>query len=92
MAHAPLGRGYLGTSGSDPVGENKKQQKLAEPLLTALEHIEERGSLLGLVSDRAERLSLMKALADQEFVAWNAKAAKYELTSWGRQCRKAPRA
>jgi hypothetical protein len=92
MAHAPLGRGYLGTSGSDPVGENKKQQKLAEPLLTALEHIEERGSLLGLVSDRAERLRLVKALADQEFVAWNAKAAKYELTSWGRQCRKAPRA
>jgi hypothetical protein len=54
-----------------------------------LEHIEERGSLLGLVSDRAERLSLMKTLADQEFVAWNAKAAKYELTSWGRQCREA---
>ena len=72
--------------------KNKKPQKLAEPLLTALEHIEERGTLLGLVSDRAERLSLMKALADQEFVAWNAKAAKYELTSWGRQCREAPRA
>jgi hypothetical protein len=40
------------------VGENKKPQKLAESLLTALEHIEERGSLLGLVSDRAERLMI----------------------------------
>ena len=88
MAHAHLGRGYL-RAVSDAVREEKKPQKLAESLLSALEHIEERGSLLGLVPDRAERLSLMKALADQEFVAWNAKAAKYELTSWGRQCREA---
>jgi hypothetical protein len=88
MAHGTLGRGYL-RAVSDAVREEKKPQKLAKPLLAALEHIEERGSLLGLVSDRGERLSLMKALAEREFVAWNAKAAKYELTSWGRQCREA---
>ena len=88
MVHAPLGRGYL-RAVSDAVREEEKPQKLAKPLLTALEHIEERGSLLGLVSDRAERPSLIKTLADQEFVAWNAKDAKYELTSWGRQCREA---
>jgi hypothetical protein len=74
-------------SGTDVLRENKNAQKLAEPILVALEHIESRGSLLSLVSDRAQRLSLMKALTDQNLVVWNAKAAKYQLTSWARQCR-----
>jgi hypothetical protein len=74
-------------SGTDVLRENKNAQKLAEPILVALEHIETQGSLLSLVSDRAQRLSLMKELAEQNLVVWNAKAAKYQLTSWARRCR-----
>jgi hypothetical protein len=58
----------------------------AEPLLTALEHIEKRGSLLSLLPDRGQRLGLMKALAQQKLVSWNAGAVKYELTGLGQQC------
>ena len=56
-------------------------QASAEPLLTALEHIEKRGSLLSLVPDRGQRLEWMGALTKQRFVRWNAQDAKYELTS-----------
>jgi hypothetical protein len=48
-------------------------QASAEPLSTALEHIEKRGSLLSLVPDRGQRLEWMGALTKQD--------AKYELTS-----------
>jgi hypothetical protein len=48
-------------------------QASAEPLSTALEHIEKRGSLLSLVPDRGQRLEWKGALTKQD--------AKYELTS-----------
>ena len=47
-------------------------QASAEPLLTALEHIEKRGSLLSLLPDRGQRLGLMKALAQQKLDSWKA--------------------
>jgi hypothetical protein len=56
-------------------------QASAEPLLTALVHIEKRGSLLSLVPDRRQRLEWMGALTKQGFVRWNVQDAKYELTS-----------
>jgi hypothetical protein len=61
-------------------------QKLVKPLLAALEHIERQGNLLSLVPDRGERLGLMKALCKETLVAWNATAARYQLTSLGSQC------
>jgi len=33
-----------------------------------------------------------KALTEQKLVAWNVKAAKYELTNWGSECREVSRA
>ena len=41
-------------------------QASAEPLSTALEHIEKRGSLLSLVPDRGQRLEWMGALTKQD--------------------------
>jgi hypothetical protein len=66
--------------------EEKDPQKPADPLMAALDHIEKRGSLLWLVPERAQRLGWMKELTKQKLVAWNAAAAKYELTTLGGQC------
>ena len=52
-------------------------QASAEPLSTALEHIEKRGSLLSLVPDRRQRLEWMGALTKQGFVRWNVLGGEY---------------
>jgi hypothetical protein len=57
----------------------------SEPLVSALEHIEKRGSLLSLAPDRSQRLGLMKALTEHSLVCWSVPSGKYELTSVGRQ-------
>ena len=72
-------------STSDAIREKRGTQKPAEPLSAALEHIEERGSLLWFAPDRTQRLGVMKAMTGKGFVAWNATAGKYELTPLGRQ-------
>jgi hypothetical protein len=59
--------------------------KLAAPLITALEHIETQGSLISLVTDRTQRVGLMKELTAQKLVAWDPRSGKYELTRLGRQ-------
>jgi hypothetical protein len=76
----------LAVSVTDALRETEDAEVSAEPLLTALEHIEKRGSLLSLMDDRRQRLALMTALTPQKLVCWNAPAAKYELTDLGRQC------
>jgi len=73
-------------STSDAIREKRDTQKPAEPPSAALEHIEERGSLLWFAPDRVQRLALMKAMTEKGFVAWNATARKYQLTPLGRQC------
>jgi hypothetical protein len=72
-------------STSDAMRERSGTQEFAEPPPAALEHIEQRGSLLWFAPDRAQRLGLMKAMTEKGFVAWNATAGKYELTPLGRQ-------
>ena len=59
---------------------------MPEVLSGALEHIEERGSLLGFTPDRTQRLGLMKLMSEQGLVVWDKAGAKYELTTFGRQC------
>jgi len=71
---------------ADARREVRNAQAAAEPLLSALAHIEKRGSLLSLVPDRVQRLGLMKALTQHKLVSWNAGAVKYELTGLGHQC------
>lgn len=67
------------------MGETQTTQTPAvEPLFGALDHIAERGSLLWLVPDRAQRLGLMNAIGKQGLVAWNRARGKYELTQAGR--------
>jgi hypothetical protein len=53
---------------ADVIRQTKDAQAFTEPLLTALEHIEKRGSLLSLVPDRRQRLGLMKALTQQKLM------------------------
>jgi siderophore synthetase component len=60
-------------------------QTPVDPIFVALEHIEARGSLLLFAPDHAQRVQLMKVMAEIELVAWNAMAKKYELTPLGRQ-------
>ena len=62
------------------------QESLPEVLSGALEHIEERGSLLWFAPDRTRRLRLMKTMTEQGLVVWNRTVRKYELTTFGRQC------
>ena len=52
----------------------------------ALLHIAQAGHLLSLVSDRAQRVKLMKAMTEQGLTVWNKAGAKYELTAFGRRC------
>ena len=59
---------------------------LAEPLFTALAHIEKQGSLVEFLPDRIHRLRLTKLMAEQKLVAWNHTKKKYELTVLGREC------
>ena len=65
-------------------GGRDAQEPLEEAIPTALEYIDEHGSLVRFVPDRPQRLALMKAMAGQALVVWNKTAAKYELTALGR--------
>jgi len=61
------------------------QNGSGELLRGALDQIDERGSLLRFIPDRARRLELMNALGQQGLAAWNRALVKYELTETGRQ-------
>ena len=67
--------------------ETKDSAKTPTPAVSdALLHIVQAGHLLSLVSDRAQRVQLMKAMTDQGLAVWNKAAAKYELTAFGQRC------
>ena len=60
-----------------------RTHKSAEPLLSALEHLQARGSLLSLVPDRAQRLGLIRAMSRHGLVQWERTLCKYALTALG---------
>jgi hypothetical protein len=61
-------------------------KRSAPAVSDALLHIAQAGHLLALVPEHAQRVKLMKAMADQGLTMWNKAAAKYELTAFGRRC------
>ena len=73
-------------SASDAIRQRRDAQTSLAPILSALEHIEARGSLLSFAHDHARRVRLMKVMTEIELVAWNAVSKKYELTPFGCQC------
>jgi hypothetical protein len=69
------------------VGETQDSAKTSAPAVSdALLHIAQAGHLLALVPDRAQRVKLMKTMAERGLTIWNKAAAKYELTAFGRRC------
>ena len=60
--------------------------KPAEPLLSALEHLQAQGSLLSLVLHRPQRLELIRAMSRQGLVHWDRTLSEYALTPLGQQC------
>jgi hypothetical protein len=69
------------------VREAQGSPKTSAPAVSdALLHIAQTGHLLSLVSNRVQRVKLMKAMTDQGLTVWNKAAAKYELTAFGRRC------
>ena len=60
--------------------------KSAERLLSALEHLQARGSLLSLIPNRAQRLELLRAMSRHGLVQWDRALRKYALTPLGKQC------
>jgi hypothetical protein len=69
------------------VREAQGSPKTSAPAVSdALLHIVQAGHLLALVSDRVQRVKLMKAMTEQGLTVWNKATAKYELTAFGRRC------
>jgi hypothetical protein len=68
------------------VREAEGSPKASAPAMSdALLHIAQAGHLLSLVSNRGQRVKLMKAMTDQGLTVWNKAAGKYELTAFARR-------
>jgi hypothetical protein len=71
---------------SAAIRQRRDAQTSLAPILSALEHIEARGSLLAFTHNHSQRVRLMKVMTEIDLVAWNAVSKKNELTPFGCQC------